>query len=184
MRLRIATFIVAAVCVLGLTGCDPSPAIYSPAPAPSSTPIFKSDEEALAAAKEAYERYRLTVDEIFKSGALDTSELASVAVGHQLEVELAGFAKVREEGLHSTGKTTFKPLTLQQYDKYSTTGESIVVAYVCEDVSDTDVIDAAGKSVVSPDREKTSLYEVTFDLAKDHNKLLVSNIQRWSENPC
>ncbi|MBX3104143.1 MAG: hypothetical protein KF867_04120 [Cryobacterium sp.] len=184
MRLRIVSLFVAAVCLLGLTGCDPAPAIYSPAPAPSITPIFKSDEEALAAAKEAYERYLDVTDRILKNADSDIGELASVLGGKQLEVEIEGAKDFRSKAWSAVGEVILKGGTLQQYDRFATAGRAIVVAYICEDVSGVDVLDSSGKSVVDVNRPATTLYEVVFDWQVESASLRISDRQRWSDRPC
>lgn len=188
MRFRLlppATALAAALtCVLVLSGCLPTEDIITPPPSPSTAPIFASDEEALAAATEAYARYRSVLDEIFIGGGKDISKLETVATGEQLKTEKSSFVEVRNRGLRSTGGTTFTMEGLQQYDADSPNGQSIVIAYVCEDVTLVDVIDQSGGSVVSSDRPDTSLYEVTFDLDSRDSKLMVSNKELWSDSPC
>ncbi|MCB1282027.1 MAG: hypothetical protein KDB18_10950 [Salinibacterium sp.] len=179
-----ATFAAGLAVVLLLAGCMPPDPIITPEPGPGATPVFASDEEALAAATDAYAKYRSVLDEIFTKGGNDLSKLATVATGDQLQVEMSSFAEIKNRGLHSTGGTTFTTQGLQQYDPGSPDGHSIVVAYICEDVSSVDVLNSSGESVVSPDRPDTSLYEVAFDLDSGGQQLLVSHKERWSDSPC
>lgn len=184
MGFRMLRSAAAVLAVLLLAGCVPGEPVITPEPDPDVTPVFASDEEALAAATEAYAKYRTVLDEIFISGGVDLNELETVATGNQLRTETEGFQQVRERGLHSSGGTTFEMRSLQQYDPTAAGGESVVIAYVCEDVSAVDVFDQSGASIVSSDRPDTSLYEVTFDLRSDTTELLVSNKERWSDESC
>lgn len=168
--------------VLLLPGCVPNEPVITPAPEPSATPVFASDEEALAAATEAYAKYLKVADSVFANGGLDAHRMAKVAVGHQLEVETDGFSQAQEENLHSVGSTHFDNVSLQRYDAGSLT--QTVVVYLCEDISDVDVLNEAGKSVVSPELPKRSLYEVTFQLLNDSSSLAVANKQLWSDSTC
>lgn len=172
---------VVAIALLG--GCVPQEPVVTPQPEPSSTPVFASDEEALAAATDAYARYLKVADGIFSRGGEGASELETVVTGHQLDVEQEGFAAAVAQGLHSTGSTVFDGVELQQYDRASL-GESVVVVYLCEDISGVDVLDRSGNSVKAHDLRSRSLYEVTFDLADGDSILKVSNKQPWSSDEC
>lgn len=174
---------VAAVCLLGLTGCDPAPAIYSPAPAPSSTPIFKSDEEALAAAKEAYERYLEITNNSLNDDGLSRSKLDSVMTGEMLEISTAKIDEAIAKGYHNIGGTALKSISLQQYDRQSR-GKSLIVVYACEDVSGVNFVDSEGNSLVSDDRKDTTLFETTFDLETDRKTVLISRHEPWSDQSC
>ena len=173
--------VLAAVVVL--SGCTPAPHTVTPAPAPSSTPVFASDADALAAATAAYAKYASVTDQIFQNGGKSLNDLEEVATGDLLASTIDGFKRASDAGLHSTGRTTFDQVQLQQYDPAST-GKSIVTAYVCEDVSNIDVLNSAGKSVVSADRPNRVLYEVTFDLTPDHKGILLSNRVPWAKKSC
>ena len=174
--------VLAAVVVL--SGCTPAAHTVTPAPVPSSTPVFASDADALAAATAAYAKYRHVLDAIFKNGGAGTNELDSVAVGAELDAERIAFAKIAESGLRSSGGTTFEVTSLQRYDLNSPSGKGMVNAYVCEDVSAVDVIDKSGKSVVSDSRRDRTLYEVTFDFDFAKHEFLVSNREPWSPPQC
>ncbi|GAA3749442.1 hypothetical protein GCM10022239_25940 [Leifsonia bigeumensis] len=174
----------ALAAVLLLAGCIPGEPVITPEPDPDATPVFASDEEALAAATEAYAKYREVLDKIFIGGATDLSQLENVATGDQLQTESDAFAEVNERGLHSSGGTTFEVQELQQYDAGASDGKSIIIVYICENVSAVDVFDQSGASIVSSTRPDTSLYEVTFDWATKMNDLLVSHKELWSDQPC
>jgi len=140
-----------------LAGCTPSTPMPAPPPTPDATPVFASDEEALAAAEEAYGKYLATVDAIFADGGLNPERLLDVASRAQYETELSGFKEMENGRLKGTGHATFE-LSLQSYRP--TTGE--VVVYSCDDISGTDIITADGTSVVSPERPTRIPYEVRF----------------------
>ncbi len=178
--LQPAALLVAA---LLLAGCTPSEPAVTPVPEPSVTPIFATDEDALAAATEAYAKYLEVSDEIFANGGEGSEALSDVLVGKQLEVEENSFLKVQQNGWHSVGATALSEPKLQQYDR-SSLGPSIVVAYFCEDISGADVLDATGNSVRSDDLAERSLYEVTFDLKPESYQLLVSDRNLWESGKC
>ena len=170
------------VVTLMLAGCVPSAPSASPTPEPSTTPVFASEEEALAAAEEAYAVYVALADQIFKEGGADPERLSEVATGTFLEATVEGFRQSQIEGLQSTGGTVFRNATLQMYSPESAPLE-VVSIYVCEDISAVDVVDASGRSVVSPDRPDTTVFQAIFDLSADGN-LLLSSREVWKNEPC
>lgn len=163
-----------------LTGCIPSESPVTPSPEPSSTPVFASEEEALAAAEEAYAAYVKLADQIFIEGGIDPDRLASIATGAQLETEIEGFKEVSRLGQRSTGGTVFDGMTLQMLVPDRRSLNAVVTTYVCEDISAVDVLDATGSSVVSPSRPNRVMYELTFDLkSSDSDQLLLSLKEPW-----
>ncbi len=174
--------IAALAVVLLLTGCSAaSPEAAPSTPSPSATPVFASEEEALAAAEEAYAAYVAVSNQVFSEGGINPERLNSVATGDFLADEMAGFERILANGWRSTGLTAFRDVVLQRYSPGSST--DIVGVYVCEDVSGVDVLDSSGASVVSPSRPETTVMQVTFDLG-DENALLVSSREAWRVEPC
>ncbi|CAN5255274.1 hypothetical protein BH09ACT5_BH09ACT5_10470 [soil metagenome] len=140
------------------------------------TPVFASDEEALAAAEAAYRKYTAVSDQIFHEGGNGAQRLSEVATGDLLEVELEGFEQVRKLGYRNTGETAVSAVQLQQYSP-SESGEDYVMVYLCEDVSAVDVLDSTGASVVSATRPARTFFEVSFDYVS--GALLVSRKEAW-----
>lgn len=171
---------VTGAVLLLLAGCVQSEPVDVPTPAPSVTPVFASEEEALAAAEEAYAAYVELADQIFIEGGVQPERLAAVATGEFLDASVAGFEMVQEDGWTSTGGTVFRNLELQSFDPFSPIG--VLTVYVCEDVSAVDVFDATGASVVSPGRPDTTTLQATFDLVE--GSLLISGREAWSNEPC
>lgn len=143
-----------------LAGCtDPTP-MPTPPPTPSETPVFASDEEALAAAEEAYAEYISTVDAILADGGANPERLAPLVSDEVFARESAGFKSYVDHGWHAVGQTSFH-LVLQQFDNAELT------AYVCENISDTDVLDSSGQSIVQEDRSTRFAFEVRYALGAD-----------------
>lgn len=171
-----------ALLVLALAGCgDPGPQ-RTPTPTPSATPVFATEEEALAAAEEAYAAYIDVASQVFADGGRDAGRLAAVATGDFLEVEIAGYEDIANDGWHSTGRSTFDSVQLERYE-LTVDGKEAVAVYLCDDVSGVDVLNAEGISVVSPSRPVRTLFEVTFDLGAE-SRLLVSGREVWSDGAC
>jgi hypothetical protein len=175
MRVRIGAVVVAGMLLLsGCGGGDPIPTLP---PTPSATPIFASEEEALAAAEEAYAAYLEMWDSIASGGGVDPERLADYASGDFYEAELEGFETFRDNGWHAVGRSVLLSVDLQFADL--TGQESIpVAAYVCVDVGSVDVLDGSGVSVVSPDRPDLQAFEVFFVLSAP-GKLVPTSREPW-----
>ncbi|MCU1544803.1 MAG: hypothetical protein JWM50_2668 [Microbacteriaceae bacterium] len=181
---RRAGVAVAIAAALALTACTPPADGHNPSPSPSVTPLFSSDEEALAAAEEAYAAYVAVTDQIFADGGVGLERLDGVVTGPQMEIERASLEEVATKGYRSIGNTTFNRIELQQYAKESS-DEAEVIVYLCQDISSVDVVDSTGVSVVTDARVDRISYEVKFDTASnDDRSLLVSDRSPWSARSC
>jgi len=172
-----------AACVgsllLGAAGCT---APSTPAPTsnpPTVAPIFASDEEALAAAAEAYGKYVETADLIINEGGIEPQRIANYTSKELALTEIDSFQSLQQEGLSGTGTSAFFNLSIQKFTPESPRGEGIVSAYVCSDVSGTDIVDADGRSTLSPDRNMKTPFLVVFDLSPEGGRLLVSSATVW-----
>jgi hypothetical protein len=156
---------------LAASGCaaTPVPVASPPAPFPtpssttSAAPVFASNDEALAAAIEAYAAYQEMATLVFSEGGENANRLKSVSSGSYEELLLAEFTETRKAGQRSTGKTTFDNVRLQQVNKSATDGKDVVIIYLCSDVSRVDVLDASGVSRVDDGRLERIAFEVGFD---------------------
>ncbi len=156
---------------LVLAGCTQPDPMPSPPPTPSSAPVFASDEEALAAAEEAYGKFLATLDQIFIDGGREPDRLLAVASRQVVDEQLPGFEELRTQGQRGTGATQLQ-MTLQSTDLVA--GE--VTAYVCEDISATDIVDQSGVSVVAPGR--TTLFE--YEVVLSGRPLIVQSRLPWN----
>ncbi len=176
--MRIAALILAAGLAFTLGGCVKDDGPIVPKPLPSSTPIFASDEEALAAAEEAYGDYQAVEDQISADGGANATRINEVSTGAALTAALEGFQKYVAGEYHSTGVTGFEFSGLQQYLERSADGLGVVAAYVCLDLTAIDVLDAANSSIVSPSRPDFQAFEVSFDMVD--GQLLLAARDPWT----
>jgi len=172
-----------AVALTTLSGCGTDTPVEIPTQQPTSTPIFASDEEALAAAQEAYAAYVTTSDSILADGGREPERLKEVATASLYEQELVGYKQIASDGYRGVGSSTFDSVTLQSFQPSSEDGKKVVVIYVCSDVSATDVVDASGNSVISGTRPNRTPFEASFDLVD--GRLIASGNDVWTgENFC
>ena len=163
----------AMLVALSLSGCfaQETPDATS-SPVPSQTPVFATEEEALAAATEAYEKYLKVSDAIFADMGRNPERLLSVATREQYERELVGYKQLIAGKLHGAGQTHISTTTFQQFDNAG------AVIYACVDLSDTDLLNSKGESQVPPKREDYYATEVTLVLERE--KLIVSSDIPWA----
>ncbi|TFD53525.1 hypothetical protein E3T55_05230 [Cryobacterium frigoriphilum] len=141
--------------------------------------MFANDDEALAAAIDAYAAYEEVATLIFSEGGANADRLRTVATGDLLEVELDGYQRVQARGQRLTGSFKFDKVVLQRVDEQAIGGVGVVVVYLCEILTGTDVLDASGASTVKPGRPDRTPFEVSFDWNAEGNSLLVGHSDIW-----
>lgn len=181
-RMRSApALLIGAVVALTLVACVPEDEPVRPDPSPTAEPIFASDEEALAAAEEAFTAYLLILDTIYAEGGIDSERLLEVATEEVYLDEVPGFENYKAEGKRSTGETSFDTVTLQSADLTGFSVSDAVVIYACEDFSSTDVLNAEGTSIVSPDGRTRWPLTISFDInSESGGSLIVSSVEDWT----
>ena len=173
-RMRTApALVVATLALLALAGCVPDDDPVIPGPLPSSTPIFASDEEALAAAEEALIAYYEVSDLIITEGGARPERLLEVATEAVLSNESTGYAQLIEKGWRGSGHTTVDTVSLQSFDPFAAAGSEVVTVYACVDISAFDLVDANGASVVGPGRVLRTGFEVGFESDQPSTQHLV-----------
>lgn len=179
VRARTGLLLVAAALVLSGCASAPDPV---PSESPSAAePVFASDEEALAAATEAYAAYQVMSSAIAQQGGEDPNRMKEFATGQALEAELESFTGLADLGLRGLGELRFDSMTIQELDSDGGT----LTAYLCLDVSNTDVVDSNGASRVPADRVDRLPLEVHFIHSDGRSRLLVERSESWlGENFC
>ena len=169
-----------AVVLTTLSGCGTDTPVAIPTQQPTSTPIFASDEEALAAAQEAYAAYQSLGDLILSEGGENPDRIADVSVRSALQSSLESFESFRTGGLHSVGEATAGNISLQSYSPRNELGQDIVSIYLCLDVSKVAVVDSEGNSVVSESRPPLQAFQVFLDQSDTTaTNLIVAAREPW-----
>jgi hypothetical protein len=180
MRTLVGAVTVAGVLLLaGCGGGDPIPTLP---PTPTATPLFASEEEALAAAEEAYAAYREMSDQISAQGGVDPERIAPFVTERRLTDELRGFGTLREAGLRIEGVASFEVLAVQRYEEIGPDAE--VVFYACSDLSRSRVIDEGGADVTPPDRDDRLLIEVVLRTVDGALPLRLESDNAWPGEDC
>jgi hypothetical protein len=178
MRTLVGAVTVAGMLLLaGCGGGDPIPTLP---PTPTATPIFASEEEALAAAEEAYSAYQAAVDLALQT--LDDDGLEAVAVEPALGTARDSVERLRAEGSHQVGDTIVAsvfPTDLSPLVDAGNVGEAQV--YACLDLTSVAIVAADGsESSSSVDR-----FPMIVTLSVQGSKLLVASEEVWDgDNFC
>lgn len=158
--------VLAAVTACGNSDADspPPPPVSSSLSAPTtSSPTSPSpttpSEEATADATAAMREYFVVIDEVGQDPSADLGRLDEVATSTQLSAIENLLRRQHEQGQRQTGTTVISDLTVQSVslDKSDPAGGKApaVVIDVCWDVSQVDVLDRSGESLVAPGRPDT-----------------------------
>jgi hypothetical protein len=143
-----------------LIACAEPTRLPPPEEPAARAPLFASDEEALAAATEAYEEYLAVVDAALQNPDGVEADFAEVATGRALEEVLQSLSTFADRGLRFDGERELTRIALQQVISSGDTTD--VFIYVCESVANVDVLDSDSRSVVQPDRPDLTAFEVAL----------------------
>ncbi|MCU1570933.1 MAG: hypothetical protein JWR33_1674, partial [Naasia sp.] len=129
--LRTAAMLSVALIATALSGCASSPTPPTPAPSPSPTasPLFASEEEALAAATEAYAAYQAVADEVAEAGGAGADKYEQVATGDALAKGRESAEEYQKAGAYAVGSTVVEFVDMQQAQLQA--ADSELLFYVC-----------------------------------------------------
>ena len=97
-------------------------------------------------ATNAYEGFLLTSDLVLADGGASPERMNEYAASDALNDFLVDANDFETRGWHLVGNTRFDSVSVQ------TATASEISFYVCDDVSETDLLDQSGQSLVEPDR--------------------------------
>lgn len=172
---------VTGLLLLGLTttlvGCSDTTRLPDPTPEATADPLFASDEEALAAAVEVYERYLVAADEALNDPSMSLDALEQIANEELVSNITSIRANLAEQGLSLTG---FRTLTNSEYQSVALEEEGTAVTfYVCESVEATDLLNPDGTSAVGADRNPLSEWQPTVTFSGDGSEAIVTERELW-----
>jgi hypothetical protein len=175
------TVVLAAMTACADNSADPAEpttptAVTSTPTAPSTAPSSMSPtDEAAARATATVHRYFAVLDDVRQDDSIPIARLASAMTSVELGAERRLIAHEREQGLRQVGRTSVAQLKVQSVnldDSDPSAGKvPTVTVDVCWDVSNADLVDKNGQSVVSPSRADRGWTRYT-----------VANYH-WSANP-
>lgn len=179
---KMAGTVAALAGILLLSGCVPSDPLPTLPPTPTSTPVFASEEEALAAAEEAYAAYLEVSNEVGETGGTDPERIEPYVTPERMEAELRGAQALQSSGLRLVGASQFETIALQMVDAVGE--ETEVVFYACWDGSRSRVIDSSGADVTPSDRVNRLVLEIRTVTVNGELPLVLASDDQWLESSC
>lgn len=147
-----------------LAACVPAPA-----PTPTPTAAFASEEEAFAAAKEAFDHYVDALNTIDTSNPETFEALFDLSSGSVESADRKNFSAMHAMGQVISGLTqvvSFEGISSEApFDE--------IISAVCLDVSQVTITNPDGSSAVNSDRPDIYALEVTF--VADAGRILVDS---------
>lgn len=155
-----AVFLLAAMAACGSdSDAEPAPKANASASSPSSTPPSTAgspEDSAATAAEVAVADYYALTDLLLQDDTVSLDRLEEVAISTQLSAQKNFLTTERAAGTQQRGdtkiaETKVQSVSLDNSDPKAGRVPSVTID-VCWDVSEVDVLDASGKSVVTSDR--------------------------------
>ena len=187
--------VLAAAAACGSSEADPALSTASSSPPTASSTIASptsSSDSAGADASATIGSYFQVLDKLRTKPSTDLKQLSSVATTTQLNAAQTLVRAQRDRGQEQVGNTRIVELTVQSVNLDNSDPASgkvpTVVIDVCWDVTDVDVLDKDGKSIVAADRPDTGWTRYTvanYNYAADPTGgWRVANGQDLKETPC
>ncbi|MEW2460244.1 hypothetical protein [Microbacterium sp. K41] len=168
IRLRATLTAALVATLLSVAACAPSP---HTTPSPTATPLFANKEDAFAAAEVTYRAYTDASNATILTDADTFDPVFAWLRADALDSARKNYSEYYASGVTRTGASSFDHFTPGSYDPEART----VVVRLCIDVSDVDVLDAEGHSVVPGDRPPRRAVEVTMISADTATGLAISS---------
>ena len=169
---------ITAVALVALSGCAPEPSPIVPEPTSTTPPLFASDEEALAAAEEAYREYLRVSATISSEGGKDPERIAPLVSPDLKEQTVESSRLLLDQGRRTVGEYSFDSASLQQYADAGD-GTAQIVAYMCTDVTAVRILAADGADV-TPNRPNRLPLELVFSATGPPTELILESSDLWS----
>jgi hypothetical protein len=202
MKIVSGATLATAILLAAMTSCSTNgnhpaatktPALSSPARTTATTTTSPSDSELAAeAASAAVRNYYATVDRLGQQPSVPLRDLSAVATGVQLSAQQNLLRNQRRANERQVGDTKIARLEVQSVNLDNSDPSAgkvpTVEVDVCWDVTNVDVVDMNGKSIVSANRPNTGWTRLTvanYHYADDTSGgWRVATGQDLKRNPC
>lgn len=147
-----------ALALVALTACTEPAA--EPHPSPTTTPVFETEEQALAAGAAAYQAYLDVWNTIVLEGGAEAGRIDKVTTGDLRAFENESLTSLGELGWTFSGEVTLDTFQVGEWYTVPDAAGVLIVATACVDLTGSGAVDANGVSVVKPDRPRTRTWDV------------------------
>jgi hypothetical protein len=175
--MRIRSTVALGALVLALSGCVPTAEPHPIPPTPTVTPVFATEEEALAAAEAAYREYLAVSDAIAADGGANPERLRPLVTDEYFDEVSSSFLAYEQGRLHTRGTSKFQDFNLASLDQ--TSNSASIDAYVCLLVGDVRVFDTSDHDVTPIARRDRLPLQITL-LSNGNDKLQLTRSESWS----
>lgn len=148
-----------SLCTLALLGAALVGCSSAPSPTPTPTPLFASEEEAFAAAEATYRAYVGALNSVDMANPQTFEPVFATLTGSAVASTKKTFSEFHSQNFHLTGETSFDSFEGVSADLEQ--GQLIVL--LCLDVSQVDLRNAEGDSLITPDRVDRQPMQVVFE---------------------
>ncbi len=148
-----------------------------PTPTPTKTTIFSSEEAALQAAIDTYQKFNAAYFSVLAAGDSDYAEVEEFVTDDYFNL-IESDTALADEGHHTEGIASFKSaeaISFKQSNKAAT-----IKVRLCQDISAVQVLDANGNNVTDPSRAETIPMLVTFVWNPTQANFDVSKEEPWT----
>src|SRR5690606_1313199 len=162
--------------MLVLSGCT-----GSPDPAPTTTaPLFATEAEAFAAAEATYRAYVDALNAVDLSDPATFEPVFALTAGEANNIDKQGLSGYHASGYIVSGESVVEVLEPLLFNH----GTSQVDIAVCLDVSQVELVDSHGQTLVSPDRVDIQSLRVTLEPRESaRSRLVISMISGRDGSP-
>jgi hypothetical protein len=130
-------------------------------PTKTLSPQEQREEDAKADAEATIARYFRVTDEVGTDLKTPLSKLRTVSISTDLAIIEKRYRQERSKGVHQTGKTKAAVQSVEEVNLDNSAPKRSVVPFVllsvCVDVSEVDVLDRQGSSIVAPSRPEATV---------------------------
>jgi len=183
-RLLVGTLVLVPFLMVGCAAASDPQLTDSPVQT-APAPVFASNEEALAAATQAYGAYLAMSDQITGEGGARGERIAPFVTASYLPELLDGFDSFASQNRFSKGASGFDTISLARYADDSR-GSASILLYLCADITAIHVYDASGVDQTNSDRPNRIPEQLEFvsDGANSRNLLLKAEDTWGGKNFC
>lgn len=154
---------------------SPTPTVASPSPSPTST-LTPEQEAAKAAAVE----YFRALNAVRSDPDADFQQVANITTGTHTAAEAELLNDYRSKGIVQVGERSYTYKGVGPVVEAG--GVRSVDVYVCSDSTNSDMVDAAGKSVLDPNRLR--FVDFTLDVVEVGNSWRINGGQSEAVESC
>ncbi|MFH8252385.1 hypothetical protein ACH3VR_18610 [Microbacterium sp. B2969] len=174
--------LVAAAAVLAIAGLMTSGCSAQPDPERTPSAAFSSEEEAFAAAEATYRAYVDALNQVDLSDPETFEDVYAWTTGDANAGARKSFTQMHADGWTVLGESTFDNFMGEEFNP--TSPEDAVTAVVCLDVTDVDVQDASGVSVVPDTRNDRQPATLAFAIGDSSTGLLIAGSTATEDPTC